>query len=89
MLRRVLCIASGDGRSVGRSVGWPTLFAKVAFLAAGQNAEVVYFVPLSPSFPRAVRIPETNNGNGANYTTDKRVVLSVLRVSNPAILQIK
>lgn len=76
MLRRVLCIASGDGRSVGRSVGWPTLFAKVAFLAAGQNAEVVYFVPLSPSFPRAVRIPETNNGNGANYT-DKRV-LSVL-----------
>ena len=53
------CIASGDCRSVGR----PTLFAKVAFLAAGQNAEVVYLylVPLSPPVHPILRCENPRN----------------------------
>ena len=51
--------------------------ATAAYLAAGQDAEVIYLVPLSPTQSSAVSIAETNNGKGANYT-DYRILCPVL-----------
>ena len=55
--------------------------ATAAYLAAGQDAEVIYLVPLSPTQSFSVSIAETNNGKGANYT-DYRILCPFLWVSN-------
>ena len=67
------------GRSVSRSVGrLAHAFRQSCFSRRGaeRGSRLLLCAPFSSHPPSAVRIPETNNGNGANYT-DKRV-LSVL-----------
>ena len=86
------CIASGNCRPPrARSVGarWsvrrfsPT---NVTFLlaAAGQNAEVVHFVPLSPPIPSSLRCenPRNKQWEWSQLYGQVCPLLSVLRVSN-------
>ena len=82
------CIASGNCRPPrARSVGGPSdAFRQPTLLFSspprGRTRKSFTLCPfLLPSHPpslppSAVRIPETNNGNGANYT-DKRVLSSL------------